>query len=110
MRVVDVERALPQRPYGAEGTLRIEIADETCDWNNGCFELETEGEKSQVERSRGTPDLSMPVRSLASLLSGHASASQLERAGLLQAPETAALELADRLFATRYPPYCPDVF
>lgn len=110
LRVVDVARALPQRPYGAAGALRFEVADELCDWNAGCFLLETDGPHSEVKRSEGRPDLVLPVRTLASLVSGYAPASQLMRAGLLQASDTSALELADRLFATRYPPYCNDGF
>lgn len=110
LRVVDVARALPQRPYGAAGALRFEIEDELCDWNRGCFSLETDGEQTEVKRSEGRPDLVMPVRTLGSLISGYAPASQLQRAGLLQASDASALELADRLFATRYPPYCNDGF
>ena len=110
LRVVDVARALPQRPYGEAGALHFEVVDELCDWNAGCFLLETDGASSEVKRSEGRPDLVLPVRTLASLVSGHASASQLMRAGLLQAGDASAVEMADRLFATRYPPFCPDGF
>lgn len=110
LRVVDIERALPQRAYGAEGELRFRIVDDLCDWNEGCFQLETDGESAEVKRSELEPELVMPVRTLASLISGHADASQLMRAGLLEAPEPQALGRADRLFATEYPPYCPDGF
>jgi predicted acetyltransferase len=52
----------------------------------------------------------VPIRSLASLIAGHNSATELRRAGLLDAKDDGALRLADRLFATEYPPYCPDGF
>ncbi len=110
LRVVDVERALPQRRYGDSGTLVFEIQDEICDWNAGTFALDTDGESSEVKRSERQPELTMPARTLASLISGHAPASWLMRAGLLSARSDAALELADRVFATKYPPFCPDGF
>ena len=110
LRVVDVERALPHRPYGAAGRLSFEIEDELCDWNAGRFLLETDGESTEVKRTEIAPELVMPIRTLGSLISGHAKASQLMRAGLLHAPERSALLRADRLFATEYPPYCPDGF
>lgn len=110
LRVVDVERALSQRPYGARGSLVFEIRDELCPWNAGTFAFETDGSSTEVKRSERRADLSMPVRTLASLVSGHASGSQLARAGLLDASDAAALELTDRIFATAYPPFCPDGF
>ena len=110
LRVVDVERALPQRPYGDTGSLTFEVLDDLCDWNRGCFLLETDGEHSEVKRSERSAELSIPVRSLASLVSGQASATSLARAGLLSARDEGALALADRIFATSYAPYCPDGF
>ena len=110
LRVVDVERALPQRRYGDRGSLAFEIEDELCEWNVGRFQLETDGDSTEIKRTEREPGLTMPVRTLASLISGHAPASQLMRAGLLTAHDENALKLADRLFATEYPPYCPDGF
>jgi predicted acetyltransferase len=52
----------------------------------------------------------MPVRTLATLIAGQATASQLARAGLLGVRDPSALRRADRIFATEYPPFCPDVF
>jgi len=110
LRVVDVEKALPQRPYADRGELCLEIEDELCDWNAGRFVFETDGEQTEVKRSKRAADLVLPIRSLASLLSGHNSATELRRAGLLDGKDDGALRLADRLFATEYPPYCPDGF
>ncbi|HJM89744.1 MAG TPA: GNAT family N-acetyltransferase [Dehalococcoidia bacterium] len=107
LRVVDVERALPQRPYGDRGELSIAIVDDgLCEWNNGTYLLETNGVESEVTRTDREPDISMPARSLASLISGHDSASYLARAGLIEARDEQALSLADRLFATVYRPHC----
>ncbi|MDJ0787536.1 MAG: GNAT family N-acetyltransferase [Myxococcota bacterium] len=111
LRVVDAERALSVRPYPETDRLRIEIAeDPLCDWNQGTFEVESEAGESRAKRSSGVPDLSLPPRSLASLLCGHSSASQLARAGLLDAKDDAVLRRADRFFATAFRPFCPDGF
>lgn len=110
MRIVDVERALPQRGYVESGALTIAVRDELCDWNHATFRLETDGSSAEVARTRATPDLTLPVRSLAMLASGHYSATQLARWGQLEGRDPAALVTADRLFATEYRPYCLDGF
>jgi len=111
LRVVDVERALALRPYGAAGQLAIEIgADPTCDWNVGCFRLETDGRTSTVKRCSDVPDLVLSPRALATLFAGHRSATQLFRAGLLDARDPTSLALADALFRTEHRPHCPDMF
>jgi predicted acetyltransferase len=106
MRVVDVEAALPQRPYGDAGGLTLRVLDELCGWNDGCFRLETDGRESSVTRTAATPDVTMPVRTLAMLASGHMSATHLGRWELLEAADERAVRLADRLFRTEYRPYC----
>ena len=111
LRVVDVEDALVRRPYGDRGELTLEIAgDEMCEWNNGAYLLETDGERSEVMRTDREPELTMPPRTLATLIAGHSSATQLSRVGLLEARDERALATADRLFATKYRPYCANGF
>jgi predicted acetyltransferase len=111
MRVVDVETALPQRPYGGRGDLTIAVAgDDICPWNNGSYLLETDGLTSAVARTDRHADITVSPNVLASLLAGHRSATRLERAGLIEAASPTALENADRLFATTYAPHCPNGF
>ena len=111
LRVVDVEDALVRRPYGDRGELTLEVVDdEMCEWNNGSYLLETDGERSEVMRVDREPELTMPPRTLATLIAGHSSATQLSRVGLLEARDEHALATADRLFATRYRPYCSNGF
>ena len=111
MRVTDVVAALPQRPYGEADALTIAVTDDLCPWNDGTFVLETTGEESSASRVDGAAaDLTMPVASLAVLLSGHRSATTLARAGRLLASDERALTRADRVFATSYAPWCNDNF
>ena len=110
MRVVDVEAAIPQRPYGARGELTIALpADDMCSWNQGTFRMETDGTTTAVSRTDAKPDLTVTPNALASLLSGRRSATRLQRAGLIEAAD-GVLDRADAIFRTVYPPNCPDGF
>jgi predicted acetyltransferase len=109
MRVIDVEALLPQRPYAEAAAITLAVRDELLPWNDGTFRLETDGDTSEVTRVSGTPDLTLSVAALSSLVSGYRSASRLARAGLAEGdPE--ALRRADRLFATDYAPHMTDMF
>jgi predicted acetyltransferase len=111
LRVVDVEKALPQRPYGARGELTFRFeSDDVCPWNNGTYLLETDGQTTDVRRVDREPDLVFGPNALATLIAGHRSATHLFRAGLLEAPNQAALPRADAMFRTEYVPHCPNGF
>jgi predicted acetyltransferase len=110
MRLTEVESALQQRPYGDADAITLGVRDSLCPWNDGTYVLETTGADTQVTRVDDEPDMTMPVASLAVLLSGHRSATTLARAGLVDAADTKALARADRLFATDYAPWCNDNF
>jgi predicted acetyltransferase len=111
LRVVDAERTLALRPYGASGELAIRVVEDVlCPWNEGTYRVTADGPKSEVRRSDGVPDLVSTPRALASLVSGYASATALHRAGLLDAKDPETLVRADRMLATHHAPHCPDVF
>lgn len=111
MRIIDVEAALPRRPYGERGELTFAIAgDSMCSRNNGTFLLETDGATTEVRRTDRPPELTMPINSLATLVSGLRTATHLCRAGRIEAHDERALPRADALFRTAYSPFCPDGF
>lgn len=111
MRVVDVERALPLRPYGSRGELTVAVeGDGICPWNNGAYLLETDGPTSEVTRIDRPADITVSPNVLASLLAGHRSATYFQRAGLLTASNEHALQTADAIFRTEYAPHCPNGF
>ncbi|MBA4180524.1 MAG: hypothetical protein C0506_08050 [Anaerolinea sp.] len=111
MRIVDVEQAMPQRPYGARGNLTFRIErDDVCPWNDGTYLLETDGRATAVRRTDRNPQLTMTPNTLASLLAGHRSATYHERAGQLEAHDRTALATADALFRPEYAPHCPNQF
>ncbi len=110
LRVVDVERALPQRPYGATASLTFELFDEQCDWNQGVWELETDGRSGEVRRSRRVPQLRMSAHALGAMVNGYLAPTALARMGRLDVADHASLEEWDRAFATAYRPHCMNSF
>jgi len=110
-RIVDVERALPQRRYDEEGTLTFEIVDDDlCPWNRGRWKLETSTDKSSVSRTGEKPQLVMPISTLAMLLFGQISATEAARMERLDAGDGSALASWDRVMRTKYRPACADTF
>ncbi len=105
-RIVDVASGLPQRPYGGPLSLRLRVIDPLCAWNDGVWAMETDGAQTTVERSDGAAELTLPVQSLATLVTGYRSAAAL--VGMGRAEASAGLDLAavDRAFATRHRPHC----
>ena len=111
MRIVDVEQAIPQRPYGARGELTFKVdKDDICPWNNGTYLMETDGQITELRRTDREPQLTMTPNTLASLLAGHRTATYHERAGQLEVRDRSALATADAIFRPEYAPHCPNSF
>lgn len=104
-RVVDVAAALPQRPYAAPLACTLRVIDPDCDWNDGNWRFETDGDRTTVQTTDAAPDLTLPVHSLASLITGYRSATELVRIGRAES-SGADLTAIDRAFATAYRPHC----
>jgi predicted acetyltransferase len=109
-RVVDLERALPLRPYGATGRVTFEVRDSLCPWNDGRWALEAGPEGAAVSRTKDTPQLSMDVSTLALLMFGTISPSHAANIGRAEAAPDAPLDLWDSMWRTKYAPWCPDGF
>lgn len=110
MRVVDVEQALVQRPYGTRGELTFAIDDPTCPWNTGTYLLETDGPTADIRRTDRTPEMVVTPNALATLLAGHRTATHLGRIGRLSVTSDEVAKRADALFRTEYLPNCPNHF
>lgn len=109
-RIVDVERALPLRKYSDKGNLTFEIVDDFCTWNQGKWEVDITKGGTEVRRSNKTPQLTMPVSTLAMLFFGQISASEAARMGRLDLGNSKALPLWDEVMRTDYRPFCADLF
>ena len=111
LRVVDIEKAMPQRPYGGRGELTFRVPDDRmCPWNNGAWLMETDGTTTSIRKTDRTPEIEMPLNTLASLIVGHRPATHYSRIGKLTANNDGALATADALFKTEYLPHCPNSF
>ena len=109
-RIIDVERLLPMRPYGAEGRVVFELRDEMCPWNEGRWALEAGADGARVSRTKDSPQLTLDVSALAQLLYGQVSPSNAVHYGRAEAAPGAPLDLWDAMFRTAYAPFCPNLF
>jgi len=109
-RLVDMAKALTQRTYQTDAELTFELADDMCPWNRGRWKLETSEKGSRVTATRHTPQVKMPVSTLALLLFGQISATEAARMGRLDALKREALPEWDNVMRTLYRPACPDMF
>ena len=109
-RIVDVERALPWRTYPVEARLTFELRDGLCSWNDGRWEVEIAAGEASVRRTEATPQLVMPVSTLALLVFNHITATEAARIGCLDVLEQSALPAWDAAMRTTYRPFCADGF
>jgi predicted acetyltransferase len=106
VRLVDVGAALSGRTYAEDGAIVIEVADDFCPWNTGCWKLEG----GVAARTDAPADLAVPVESLGSALLGGISFAQLHRAGRVDELREGAVARADSLFRWDRHPWCPEIF
>jgi predicted acetyltransferase len=109
-RIIDVERALPLRPYGAEGRIVFEVRDAMCPWNDGRWSLEAGPEGAVISRTKESPQLTLDVSALALLMFGTIAPSRAVRIGRAEASPDAPLDLWDAIWRTKHAPFCPDGF
>jgi predicted acetyltransferase len=109
-RIIDLERTLPLRPYGTEGSVVFEVRDEMCPWNAGRWALESGGRETRVARSNESAQLTLDISALAQILFGQVAPSRAVRYGRAEAAADAPLDLWDAMWRTEYAPFCPDTF
>jgi predicted acetyltransferase len=88
----------------------FEVVDDLCPWNRGTWKLDTSPDGSKIARTDRTPQLVMPVSTLAMLAFGHVSATEAARMGRLDVNDTRALTAWDDAMRTEYRPYCANSF
>jgi len=110
LRIVDAAAALAGRGYDSDGELVLELtSDRLTPWNDGRYRLTVSNGVADVARTTAAPEVTLPVRSLASLWCGYHDAAALAAWGLIDIDER-VLPHARALFATRHAPHCPDHF
>jgi predicted acetyltransferase len=105
-RLVDVGAALSARAYGAGEPVVLEVADEFCPWNEGRWQVSSEG----ADRSQADPDLRLDVDMLGSVYLGGFTFGDLVRGSRAEELTDGAADRADALFATGVEPWCAEIF
>lgn len=106
VRLVDIKTAMAARSYPARGSLVIDVIDEFCPWNAGCWRVGSEG----VERTDDAPCLRCDISALGSVYLGGFTWSQLARALRVQELLSGAIARADAIFQVGRAPWCPEIF
>ncbi|MFH8393433.1 GNAT family N-acetyltransferase [Streptomyces sp. NPDC018036] len=110
VRILDVVRALEARTYEVEGTLFLDVADESGP-DGGRYRLTAaaDGTAACVATAEEA-DLSLSVADLSTLWLGDESAVRLAALGRVRERREGAARLADALLRTSRRPWCPDIF
>ena len=106
VRLLDIKTALSARSYQAEVSVVVEVVDEFCPWNAGCWRVSSAG----VERTDKAPGLRCGIGGLGSVYLGGFTWTQLARALRVQELTPGAIAHADRLFQATTAPWCPEIF
>jgi predicted acetyltransferase len=106
VRLVDVGAALSGRAYAVPGPLVLEVRDAVCEWNDGRWRIED----GACTRTDAEPELALDASALGSAYLGAVSFRQLADALRLEELREGAIERADRMFAWRPLPWCPEIF
>ena len=110
LRIVDVERALSERSYGADGAVSLELADSFLPANAGVWRLAACGGEGRVSHAEVEPELRLDISDLGSAYLGGFTFAELARAGRVEELTGGAVDRADDLFRTRAAPWCPEIF
>jgi len=109
-----VERAVtarPAAPGAPDGALSIAISDAAAPWNQGTWRIESSGGKLLAKKADGAnAELVMEAATFGAVYDGFMRASDAVRAGLAEGSDGKAVLLADRIFASEYPPRGSDFF
>jgi predicted acetyltransferase len=109
VRVLDPRRALASRRYSSEGSIVLELRDDSWPQAAGRFLLEVGPDGSSCAATQQTADLVLDASDLGAIYLGGRSLRMLGRAGRIDA-SAAALARGDAIFAWDPLPWCPEIF
>jgi predicted acetyltransferase len=110
VRLVDVERALSERAYGAPVDVVLEVADPLCPWNAGRWRLAGDTGGGRCTRTDADADLVLSATELGAAHLGGTTLAALARAGRVREVRPGALAEASRAWRADVAPWCPFVF
>jgi predicted acetyltransferase len=110
LRLVDVPVALESRRYAQEGSVRIRVEDDFCEWNRGTYLLEGGPDGARCRLDAGEPDLVIDAATLSECYLGCEPLELLAWAGVVEELRPGAVERAGAMLATPLAPWCPTGF
>jgi predicted acetyltransferase len=106
VRLVDVGAALSGRAYATDEPVVFDVRDAVCPWNEERWKLEG----GNAARTEDEADLALDVDALGSAYLGAIGFQELRAAGRIEELTPGAIGRADRIFAWRPLPWCPEIF
>jgi predicted acetyltransferase len=106
---IDIPAALSARKYSRDGRLSIEVRDGFNPWNNGIYDLETDGDQAHCTRGISPPQVRLSASDLGAVYLGGVRPLDLMAAGRLDGSVADVLR-ADAMFAWHPAPWCQEVF
>ncbi|WP_223198511.1 GNAT family N-acetyltransferase [Solihabitans fulvus] len=111
VRLVDLDRALPQRTYSSGVDTVLEVTDEFCPWNAGRWRLTVDDSGSaRVSRTEDAADLALGITELGAAFLGGTRLTTLAGAQRVREYTPGAVAALSRSFAGDTEPHCPEVF
>ncbi|HEX2911321.1 MAG TPA: GNAT family N-acetyltransferase [Chloroflexia bacterium] len=116
LRILDVPRALEERPWHpeAKGAFKLALRDSLLEWNNQAVQVEVEGGKASVQvlPEGSETGLACDIRQLAQMYAGYLSPVQLAELDLLEVRDERQLQAAQAAFYRPGQPasFMPDFF
>ena len=110
-RVLDVPSACSARGYppAAQGSLTVEVADETCPWVAGTWTIEVDGGEGKAASVTADARVRTTARGLSALFAGYLDPRDLAGLGLVEGLEPAEVELLQAIHAGPRP-WSPDFY
>jgi predicted acetyltransferase len=113
LRIVDLEQAVAARPAGShapDGAFTLAVTDASAPWNQGTWLIESSAGRLSAARKDGPADITTDATTFAAIYDGYVRTEDAARSGLAEITNPEAATLADRFFASDYPPYGSDFF
>jgi predicted acetyltransferase len=110
IRLLDIPAALEARRYLVEGSLILEVHDETRPETSGCYYLDGSPDGATCRRTDREPDLILSVNDLGAVYLGGVSFTTLAAAGRIREQTPGGLIRASLMFASEHAPWCSTDF
>ncbi len=105
LRIIDLPAALQARQYSCDVDVVLEVSDDMCPDNAGRWHLQGGADGATCTRTSVQPQLCLSERTLGAAYLGGRTLVALAGAGLVEAPDPAALEQASRAFSWHVAPF-----